>query len=262
MHVETLKRFLATFLLASFLFAAPSNGAAPNAESSRAGRQDNAAQGQSALLTEADQLSAQVMGLFKQGKFDKALPLAERALALRESALGPQHIMVGNALINVAEIYLAKGKRKEARTMYQRAVAIYEKEPAADKAEFTYIFERYLCVLSDAQETVEAQAARKRLFKLYNGFEYDETLNRAVSLPMPNYLPEAKRRMLSGAVVARVAIDESGKVIAVKVLCGHPLLVQGAEGAIWKGRYQPALVSGKPAKILDVVTYRFFTQKP
>jgi len=42
---------------------------------------------QSSELKEAEQLSAQVIKLYEKGKFDEALPLAERVLFLREKFL-------------------------------------------------------------------------------------------------------------------------------------------------------------------------------
>jgi tetratricopeptide (TPR) repeat protein len=254
-----MKRFL-LILMINFTFLAATSQSSPAISSRSVTRQNSAAQTQSTELAEAEQLSNQVIELYKQGEFDKALPLAERALKLRENALGPDHILVANALTNLAEIYLAKGKRKEARTNYQKSIAIYEKNSVVDKTEFANILERYICVLTETDQKDEVNETRKRLFELNNGFEFDETANRPLSLPMPTYLPEAKRRRLSGAVVAEVTIDETGKVVAVKILCGHLLLVQGAEGAIWNGRYRPAMASGHPVQIKDIVTYHFVAQ--
>ncbi len=43
------------------------------------------------MLAEATQLRLTVVKLFNERKYDEALPLAKRALALREAALGPDH---------------------------------------------------------------------------------------------------------------------------------------------------------------------------
>ena len=47
--------------------------------------------GQAADLGEAQRLSQQVVQLYQQGKYAEAAPLGERALAIREKALGPKH---------------------------------------------------------------------------------------------------------------------------------------------------------------------------
>lgn len=82
---------------------------------------------QSAELKEAGDLSAQVVRLFSENKYDEALPLAKRALKLREEKLGARHPLVAAALTNLAEIYLVKDKAGDAEPLYRRALAIYEK---------------------------------------------------------------------------------------------------------------------------------------
>src|SRR5437879_7032572 len=47
--------------------------------------------GQSGDLEEATQLNAQVMELYAAGGFGEAIPLAKKALEIREKVLGPEH---------------------------------------------------------------------------------------------------------------------------------------------------------------------------
>ena len=64
-------------------------------------------------------------GLYQaQGKYAEAEPLYQRALAIREKALGPEHPDVANSLNNLAVLYRAQGKYAEAEPLYQRALAI------------------------------------------------------------------------------------------------------------------------------------------
>jgi TonB family protein len=88
--------------------------------------------GQSAALEEASSLSIKVVQLYQAGKFDEALPLAERALKLREEAVGREHHIVADALKNLGAVYIGKGKADRARQLYTRALSIYEKNPAAN----------------------------------------------------------------------------------------------------------------------------------
>ena len=67
------------------------------------------------------------MKLFREGKYDRAIPLAERALAIWEKALGPEHPDVATSLNNLALLYKAKGDYARAEPLYQRALAIREK---------------------------------------------------------------------------------------------------------------------------------------
>lgn len=84
---------------------------------------------------EADRLNAQVVKLYGEGKYDEALEPARRVLEMRERAPAPDEAGVAVAHTNLASIYLRKGKEGEAETHYQRALAIYEKNPSdAQKA--------------------------------------------------------------------------------------------------------------------------------
>ncbi len=78
-------------------------------------------------LAEASRLSEQVVLLHNQRKFDAALPLARRALGIREAQLGSEHELVGHALKNIASLYFGKRNYAEASKFYQRTVSVYEK---------------------------------------------------------------------------------------------------------------------------------------
>ena len=62
-----------------------------------------------------------------QGQYAKAEPLYQRALAIREKALGPEHPDVAASLNNLAVLYHAQGQYAKAEPLYQRALAIREK---------------------------------------------------------------------------------------------------------------------------------------
>src|SRR2546423_152024 len=85
-------------------------------------------------LNEATELSKSVVQLYKAQKFDEAIPLAERALALREKALGPQAPEVAGALSNLAVLYQATGKLDRAEALNLRALSIYEQASGGDRA--------------------------------------------------------------------------------------------------------------------------------
>ena len=62
-----------------------------------------------------------------QGKYEEAEPLYQRALTIREKALGPEHPDTASTLNNLALLYNNQGKYEEAEPLYQRALAIREK---------------------------------------------------------------------------------------------------------------------------------------
>ena len=51
----------------------------------------------------------------------------QRALAIREKVLGPEHPDVANSLHNLAGLYRVQGRYGEAETFYQRSLAILRK---------------------------------------------------------------------------------------------------------------------------------------
>ena len=214
-------------------------------------------QKQSPELIEADQLSEQVIALYKEGKYDKALPLAQRALELREKVLGPDHLLTGDACANLAAVYMGTAGRKKAKPYLERAIAIREKDPSADKAIMIRLLERYICLTADEGPKDQKKEVRERLFKLENGIDYDESAHKLISWPAPRYPMEARPKKISGAVVTRVTVDETGKVIEAKVICGNPVLVTGIEGSVWNARFKPRTAAGGPSKLINLLIYNF-----
>lgn len=83
-------------------------------------------------LAEAARLNAEVVNLYRAGKYDEALPLARRVLEIRERAAGGEDMAVASALNNLAAIYSRKGKSVEAEQLLQRSLAIAEKRVGAE----------------------------------------------------------------------------------------------------------------------------------
>ncbi|BAY65055.1 peptidase-like protein [Calothrix brevissima NIES-22] len=81
---------------------------------------------QSAELAEAERLNQQVEQLYQQGKYSEAIPLAERALTIREQVLGKEHPDVATSLNNLAELYREQGNYAKAEPLYLRSLAIRE----------------------------------------------------------------------------------------------------------------------------------------
>ena len=79
------------------------------------------------VLQEARKLHTESQRLSRDGKYDESRPAAERALELREEALGPESPDVAQSLNNLAVLYSNKGDYAKAEPLFQRAMAIYEK---------------------------------------------------------------------------------------------------------------------------------------
>src|SRR5215217_6769522 len=83
---------------------------------------------QSPELKEASHLSVSVVKLFKEGKFDEAIPLAKRALEIRQSLLPPNDPLVLTALGNLGDLYNAKSDYNAAKKTFERLLALQEQQ--------------------------------------------------------------------------------------------------------------------------------------
>jgi len=91
-----------------------------------------AATDQDRALQEARKLHDESIQLRTKGQYDAALPLAERALSIRERALGPDHPDFGRSLNNLATVFFGKRDYAQAEGLYQRSLAILEKALGRD----------------------------------------------------------------------------------------------------------------------------------
>ncbi len=76
---------------------------------------------------EAEELNQQVLELYRQGRYNEAIPFAQRALAINEKILGPERLVTATALSNLAVLYATTGAYAQAEPLFQRALAISEK---------------------------------------------------------------------------------------------------------------------------------------
>lgn len=80
-----------------------------------------------AELEEAKGLNDLVEKLLGEGKYPEALAPAERALAIREKVLGPNHPDVAESLNNLAATCYFRGAYAKAESLFLRALVICEK---------------------------------------------------------------------------------------------------------------------------------------
>jgi protein TonB len=73
----------------------------------------------------------------------------------------------------------------------------------------------------------------------------------------PGYPILAKEARIQGNVQIDSVIDEHGNVTQMKVVSGHPLLVQAAFNAVQQWKYQPPLLNGTPISVEMIVTVQF-----
>jgi TonB family protein len=300
----------------------------------------------SADLAEASRLSRQVVALYDQAKFDEALPLAKRALEIREKHLGSEHQLVALALKNLAGLYSAKKQYGEAARFYQRALSIYEKTlgdrdlkvadvldnlawstygvgdigkaesyllralairdkalgpdsagvgeslymlgefylktgnaskaadfykralPIKEKAlggndkQLSAFLEKCGCALLQNGQKQEATALQMRALTIQrksipNSVVAGILQGHAIFRAEPVYPPAAKHERVSGSVVVEVTVDETGKILDARSICGPDLLVGAAVEAARHWLFTPTLLKGQPVKVIGTITFNF-----
>ena len=70
--------------------------------------------------------------LYAEGRYQEALPFAEKALGLVEREFGPDHPNTAAFLSNLAEVLQVQGRYAEAKPLCVRALEIWEKVPGPD----------------------------------------------------------------------------------------------------------------------------------
>ncbi len=65
----------------------------------------------------------------------------------------------------------------------------------------------------------------------------------------PQYPPLAKAARISGTVVLQAVISKDGRIENLRVLSGHPMLIQSAMDAVRQWRYKPYYLNGEPVEV-------------
>jgi protein TonB len=78
-----------------------------------------------------------------------------------------------------------------------------------------------------------------------------------ISRVEPRYPALAQQIKLQGAVVLHAIISRDGRITALDVVSGHPLLVKAALDAVQQWRYHPTLLNGEPVEVDTTITVIF-----
>jgi protein TonB len=73
----------------------------------------------------------------------------------------------------------------------------------------------------------------------------------------PLYPPLARQARIQGVVKLEGIISKDGSVIELKVISGHPLLIQAALDAVKQWRYQPTTLNGVAVEVITTIDVNF-----
>lgn len=211
-----------------------------------------------------DQLNAQVITLLKAKNVDEALPLAKQLLELNEKVFGPDALNVATAASTLAELYIIKGKYREAEPLLLRAIEINDKELEPNHPSLIRTLKNYTCILylSELDKKLE-DFEKSRRAVLERSFLPDRfwgavwRVSKPINVPRPDFPTGAG----SGRVLVAATVDEKGKVISTQNMCGgNVLLVRASLESANKARFKPLIIQGVPVRIMGYLPYRFERQ--
>lgn len=198
-----------------------------------------------------------------EGSLGKAEEEYKRALQLKEKHFGADSLQVAQTLEGLATVYRARNDFDRGAPLYKRALLIYGRLATVKSPAFDEASKGFTCLI---HETGNREAA-KELDEIWKQFApagsppespYTQLNPKALTLPKPDYPEEAKARRVSGTVVVKVTIDETGHVINAYEMCHGPqLLSAGALKSAWNARFAPYKVDDKPVKVDGIISYRF-----
>src|SRR5689334_22922658 len=117
-------------------------------------------------LQEAATLTASVVKLYSEAKYDQALPLAKRALQIREKLLPRTDQRVFEALKNLAEVYIGKQDLDSAKDIYKRLLQAQEEEFGPESVKLAPTLDRLAPLQYRALRFNDAEESYKRALAL------------------------------------------------------------------------------------------------
>ena len=73
----------------------------------------------------------------------------------------------------------------------------------------------------------------------------------------PEYPSLARQARIQGSVILQALIGKDGSVQNLRVISGHPMLVQAAMEAVKQWRYKPYYLNGEPVEVETQVNVNF-----
>lgn len=260
---------VASMLIAASAFAqaGPAAPAPPNA--SAPPRQQTQSE---SPADEAKRLSQSVAELYKQKKYDEALPPARRAVELAEKAYGPEHRFTGSTLANLAVVLIGKKQLDEALRLYERILTIREKATGPSLPFERTAFEIHLCAIAGkaaGNPTAEMLQVVERLNRVVREdsiiaqgfappFAAGEISGGGRIVRKDNFDPKLRWRekFMTGSVAMLIEVSAAGEVTQVKALpCADRDFARMSEQTVRGFKYEPTLVRGKPVKVIDVLLF-------
>jgi tetratricopeptide (TPR) repeat protein len=129
-----------------------------------------------------NQVNAQALQLYKQGKYAEATPVAEEGLRVAQATFGEAHVAVAASAYLLANLYDEQGRYADAEPLYTRALAIYEKSLGPDHPTVARIVNNLAFMYSKQSRYAEAEPLYKRSLAIYEKALGPEHVDTALEL--------------------------------------------------------------------------------
>ena len=117
-------------------------------------------------LAEATKLTESVAQLFKEEKFDEALPLAKRALEIRERLLPRTDPRVAMSLGYVGDLYIAKRDYDNAKKTFERLLQLQEEQGGPNDVKLASTLDRLAVLYNRDGKPAKAEELYQRALAL------------------------------------------------------------------------------------------------
>lgn len=118
------------------------------------------------LLQEARELLFKSSTIYRAGNYKESLPLAERALEIREKYLGSENIEVAAILNTLGNIHSDLNDNSKAETLFKRALSIYENKLGLDHLNVATVLNNLAVIDRLNGNSVEAEKTFLRVLSI------------------------------------------------------------------------------------------------
>ena len=163
-------------------------------------------------------LYQEIVNLYGAGKYDEAMPLANRYVGLIEQSVGNDHLSYASAISMQARLYQAQGRFAKAEERLKRALAILERDRGPEHSDVASDLDALAQLDEDQGHLDEAEPLFKRALAIYEKAVDLEPANLGRSLNNLAWLYQKQGRYAEAEPLVTRALSVIEKALGPK----HP----------------------------------------
>ncbi|CAN5323192.1 hypothetical protein BH20ACI1_BH20ACI1_24330 [soil metagenome] len=202
------------------------------------------------------------------GKEKQGAEVLSKSVTTAENVFGQDSREILPYLRTLSDFYIYAKKPDEAQQIITRRYLISSKYFEPDSAELQKIEDDFTCFayqnfkwdeVSERQNTFNEEIGKEKKDVSENKTIINGGIinGKAKSLITPAYPASARARKARGVIPVRVTVDEQGKVIEAKAVCGDSDLGAASVEAARKSKFTPTTIEGKAVKVTGIIVYNF-----